>query len=214
MNLNNFDSTLLVEHQFDFIGTNLCLDFANTWGGLPAESETQERLTTYARLVGWSLQANLISEDEALNLLQKAARNPVEATAVVDHALTVREAIRSIFLAVARNEQPAEDDLDVLNGELKHWMAGAQVIVTSDGFDLEWLKTDGALDQMLGPVVRSAAILLTSSERRLVRKCAHDRCRWVFVDTTKNHSRQWCRANGCGNMMRVRKHRERQREGE
>jgi predicted RNA-binding Zn ribbon-like protein len=215
MAVNKFDAgASMVEHQFDFIGANLCLDFANTLGGLPADSETQERLTTYTRLVGWSQQAKLMTEYEAQHLLRQAENDPAEAVAIVERAIIVREAIRSIFLAVARNAQPSESDLVVLNSELEQAMAGARVTVTPNGFDLEWLNTEGALDQMLGPVVRSAATLLTSGERHLVRKCAHDRCQWVFVDTTKNHSRQWCRASGCGNMMRVRKHRKRQRENE
>ena len=85
-----------------------------------------------------------------------------------------------------------------------------RVVVTADGFGLEWRKEADAFDQMLAPVVRSATTLLTSAERQLVRECANEQCHWLFVDTTKNHRRRWCRTTGCGNVMRVRKHRERQ----
>ncbi|MBO0779851.1 MAG: CGNR zinc finger domain-containing protein [Ktedonobacteraceae bacterium] len=65
---------------------------------------------------------------------------------------------------------------------------------------------------MLGPLARSAATLLTSARWRLVRQCANaTRCQWLFVDTTKNHRRQWCRVAVCGNNVRVRLHRERRR---
>jgi predicted RNA-binding Zn ribbon-like protein len=199
-----------IEHEFDFIGGNLCLDFANTVGGLPPDSPSQERLTSYAHLVAWSQQANLMSESEAQVLLHKAQRAPVEAVAILERARALREAISGIFAAVAQGIQPTESDLDWLNSELDQGMAGARVIVTADGFDLEWRTAAGAFDQMLAPVVRSAAMLLTSAERQLVHECANEDCHWLFVDTTKNHRRRWCRTTGCGNVMRVRKFRQRQ----
>jgi predicted RNA-binding Zn ribbon-like protein len=207
-------NTDAVKLEFEFIGGNLSLDFTNTVGGLPPDSISQERLPHYPDLVAWSQQANLLSESEAHVLLRKAENAPAEATAIVERARATREAMHGIFVAVAHGTQPSETDMDVFNRELERAMAGAQVVVTADGFGWEWRKEVDALDQMLGAVVRSAATLLTSAERQHVRKCANDLCRWLFVDTTKNHRRQWCRTTGCGNMMRVRKHRERQRSKE
>lgn len=202
----------MIEHQFDFIGGHLGLDFANTVGGLPPDSPTQERLTSYARLVAWSQQAQLISANEAEVLVHQAAHAQGEAVALLERTWALREAIRSIFLAVAQGTPPTASDLEVLNSELERGMAGARVIMTPDGFDLAWPQSAGTLDQMVAPVARSAAMLLTSSDQRqLVRKCANQQCNWLFVDTTKNHSRRWCRTSGCGNMNRVRKFRERQR---
>jgi predicted RNA-binding Zn ribbon-like protein len=56
-------------------------------------------------------------------------------------------------------------------------------------------------------VARSAAELLISPERACVRECASETCTWLFVDTTKNHSRRWCDMNSCGNRYKVRKFR-------
>lgn len=199
------------EQAFEFIGGNLALDFANTVGGLPPESISQDRLMHYSRLVLWGQQTNLISEYEAQILLDKAADDPAAAEAVLEQAQTIREAIRRIFVAAAQGMQPDESDMDLFNSALAQATAGARLAVTADGFEWEWRKDAEALDQILAPIVRSAATLLTSGERQFVRKCAHELCPWLFVDTTKNHRRQWCRTAGCGNMLRVRKHRERQR---
>ena len=35
--------------------------------------------------------------------------------------------------------------------------------------------------------------------------CAGDRCGWLFVDTSKNHSRRWCDMKICGNRMKARR---------
>src|SRR5688500_15017985 len=114
-----------MEHEFEFIGGNLCLDFANSWGGLPADSITQERLTTYPRLLDWSLQAGLISEDKALLLLSNSEKSKKEALATLERALKLRESLREIFLALTRGEQPSEKDFRLLNTELEQGMAGA-----------------------------------------------------------------------------------------
>jgi len=215
MEVRNFDSNATtIKPEFDFVGGYLCLDFANTVGGLPPDSISQERLTSYPHLVAWSQQANLTSESEAHVLLRKAESAQVEAAAILERARAIREAIYGIFAAVAQGTQPTGSDLDLLNRELERGMAGPRVMVTTDGFGWEWRKEEGAFDQMLAPVARSAAMLLTSAKRRLVRQCANKDCRWLFVDTTKNHRRKWCRTTGCGNVMRVRKYRERQRSKE
>lgn len=200
-----------VEHTFDFIGGYLCLDFANTVGGLPPDSPSQERLLSYPHLVAWSQQADLKSENEANDLLRMAASAPEEAARVLMRAHALREAIYGIFAAITTTTQPASSDLEVLNNELERGTAGARVAVTPEGFTWEWRQGAGQLDTMLGVVARSTATLLISAEHKLVRECANDACHWLFLDTTKNHRRRWCRANGCGNVMRVRKHRERQR---
>jgi predicted RNA-binding Zn ribbon-like protein len=203
---------IITEHEFEFIGGNLCLDFVNTWGGLPADSITQDRLTNYAALLAWAYQAKLISENEALLLIERADNSQSAASATLERALNLREAMREIFLALAKGEKPNESDFDLLNRELEQGMAGARLMPAGDVFVLQWPGKSGTLEQMLAPVVRSAATLLTSAELPLLRKCANPMCRWLFVDSTKNHRRQWCKTSGCGNVMRVRKHRERQRD--
>ena len=42
-----------------------------------------------------------------------------------------------------------------------------------------------------------------------LKRCANDQCHWLFLDHSKNHSRQWCGAATCGNRERVRRFRSR-----
>jgi hypothetical protein len=39
--------------------------------------------------------------------------------------------------------------------------------------------------------------------------CQNDQCRWLFLDASKNRSRQWCESATCGNRQRVRRFRDR-----
>src|SRR5256885_1943109 len=66
---------------------------------------------------------------------------------------------------------------------------------------------------LIWSITRSAADLPTSDEQRqLVRECGAPDCLWLFVDTTKNRSRQWCSMQSCGNREKARRHYQRMRE--
>jgi predicted RNA-binding Zn ribbon-like protein len=39
-----------------------------------------------------------------------------------------------------------------------------------------------------------------------LRRCDDDGCGWLFLDTTRNHSRRWCSSGDCGNRDRARRH--------
>lgn len=187
----------------------MCLDFANTLGGLRG-GVTHEYVSCYSDLVAWSQQADAIPEDHATNLLHKAELHPDEAVAVLVKARVLREAIYRIFAAVAAAKQPTQADLIVLNDELGKAITGGRIVPIGDGFRWEWASAPQALDHMFGPIARSAAKLLLSPERSLVRECTSATCSWLFVDRTKNHRRRWCTMAGCGNVAKVRRYRQRQ----
>jgi predicted RNA-binding Zn ribbon-like protein len=143
-------------------------------------------------------------------LQQTAEGDENQAVFVLERAYALREAIYRIFVAQILGKQPVSQDLEILNKELEKGITGARVIPTASGFAWEWREQKGVLDCMLGPLARSAATLLTSAERLLVRQCESTSCSWLFVDTTKNHSRVWCRTTICGNKDRARRYRQRQ----
>ena len=41
--------------------------------------------------------------------------------------------------------------------------------------------------------------LVQTMPRERLRRCDDDGCGWLFLDTTRNHSRRWCRSGDCGN---------------
>lgn len=203
-------STETSTKTFPFLGGQICLDFSNTLGG-QRHRETQEYLFNYEDLVTWSRQANAITEEQASILLRAALQWPGEAAATFERAHVLREGIYRIFAAVITNTQPAAADLAMLNVELGKALAGGRVAPVAGGFAWEWTNDPTALDPMFGPIARSAAELLTSPERDLVRECANEACSWLFVDQTKNHRRRWCSTTGCGNVAKVRRYRQRLR---
>jgi predicted RNA-binding Zn ribbon-like protein len=48
----------------------------------------------------------------------------------------------------------------------------------------------------LWPVAHAATALLTSGDLDRLKLCAG--CHWVFLDSSRNHSRRWCTMEVCG----------------
>lgn len=196
---------MMTEHRdWDFDAGKLPLDFVNTteWR---ESAEPVDWLNSYSDLVGWSMDAGLIDEEGALSLMQKAAQRPEEAQAAIERSLALREAIFGIFSAFAHAEGIRDTDLALLNDVLRDASQNLRVKRISEGFD--WLWSRDSLDWMLGPIARSAAELMTSSELERVGICADDRgCAYVFYDTSRNHSRRWCSMESCGNRAKARRH--------
>jgi predicted RNA-binding Zn ribbon-like protein len=187
------------------VGTKLCLNFANTVGNHNSD-EPNERMSTYIDLVVWSLHVGILTDEAAKKLVREAARRPEDARQVLDRALALREAIYRIFSAESDHVAPGAADVAILNDALSSAMARARLLRTDKGFAWNWAREEGGLDQMLWPITRSAADLLTSDELELVRECANETCGWLFVDASKNHSRRWCSMSDCGNRAKARRH--------
>ncbi|HEX9989618.1 MAG TPA: ABATE domain-containing protein [Chloroflexia bacterium] len=197
-------------YTFDFSGGELCLDFANTVSSHP-EVQMQEHVTSYSRLVSWGRQAGVLSEGEEAHLGDEAERRPEEAASVLKRAIALREAIYHIFSGVVKGERASQSDVAVLNEELSNGLSHARLTQRKDGFEWGWEAEEDALDRVLWVVARSAADLLTSDKLQRVTECASERCGWLFMDLSRNHSRRWCDMNECGNRAKARRHYERTR---
>ncbi len=195
---------VIQEQIFELTGGLLCLDFANTVEDRP-DVYPRDLLSSYNDLVSWGKQAHVLTEQEAQQLLEEARRRPVEASGVLQRAVAIREAIFRILKSVVKDTLPEEVDLIMLSAAVADTQNHARIVSKAGGFSWDWIGDENTLDRMLWPVVRSAADLLTSDELEDVRVCASDTCNWLFLDTSKNHSRRWCDMKSCGNRAKARR---------
>jgi predicted RNA-binding Zn ribbon-like protein len=191
----------------------LCLEFSNTldWH---ASAAPEEKLTGYPDLVGWAVRAGILRQAQADRLIEAAGRDPAAADAVLQRARDLREAIYRLFTAIAHGQPTPDDDLALLNRALGEALGRQRLTHTAQGFTWGWREIDPPpLDRMLWPIARSAADLLTSPHLDRVGQCADDRgCGWLFLDTSRNHSRRWCGMDGCGNRAKARRYYARSRK--
>jgi predicted RNA-binding Zn ribbon-like protein len=166
------------------VAGSLCLDFVNTVDPRHA-APREERLPDYAAVLKWAGQAGIEASPLA----------PTAASRAHEEAIALRETLYAIFGAVARREAPPEEALRQLNDEL----ARRPRRITT-GF--AWVA-----DDVLAPIVWSAAELLTNGPLERVRECpGDDTCGWLFLDTSRNGSRRWCDMSTCGNREKARRH--------
>ncbi len=204
MKIEAFDfSTIEPLHE------RLCLDFANS---TPYHRNlSEDHLNTYADLVSWSLDVNLLSEDDAQRLSDIASRQPSQAIAVCQKAIALREAIYHILSDIAHDHHPEQADLDMLNAALSEAMAHMRIAPAGSSFGWEWVDSEGSLEYILWPVAWSAGELLMSDDFKYIRECDGHDCDWLFLDTSRNHSRRWCDMKTCGNRAKARRHYQRAR---
>ena len=198
------------QHTFELSGGRLCLDFANTVDWRLVEHR-KDFLVHYSDLVSWSRQTALLQASKAKKLLRAAARRPRDARAVLKRAKSLRELIYEIFSAAAARRKPTADGLAALNQALAGILAGSRIVQAGGRFEWAYGGRADALAQMLWPVAQSAADLLTAPECARVRECAQEKCGWLFLDTSRNHSRRWCDMKTCGNRNKARRFYERKK---
>jgi predicted RNA-binding Zn ribbon-like protein len=188
--------------NLSLLGGRPCLDFVNTvdWRGT---DHPVEFLHTYDDLVVWSRHAGTISDQEAHQLLQQAKAEASRGAAVLQKALELREAIYRIFASVAKGLPVAEPDLMIFNRHLGATMQSSKIIQQKQELIFDTLGDSEKLEGVLNPLVRSAADLLVSAERKRVKKCGDPACGWLFLDISRNRSRRWCDMRDCGNRAKA-----------
>ncbi len=195
----------------NLIGGQLCLDFINSLDNRRAVHPS-EHLISYTELVAWCQHANILDAEEAAHLLAAAAAQPAEAAHVLEAAITFREAFYRILLAFLASKLPAEDDLASFNAARAQALAHSEIAATGEGFARRWNRSEQHLDRMLWPIIQAAEGLLLSPDLKLVKECSGPDCGWLFLDTSKNHTRRWCSMESCGNRAKARSHYQRKRQ--
>lgn len=185
------------------------LEFTNTVSNHASE-QPGETLFNYGDVLAWAKRVGLLQLEQADRLAQKAARQPVQAARILAKSLELREAIYRIFVAKTQSKLPWKEDLTVLNSTLSYLTQGAQLAPQADRFEWQWDFDENALEVPLWLIALSAVDLMTSDYYQRMGQCAdEDGCGWLFVDTSKNHSRRWCDIKDCGNRAKQRRYQKR-----
>jgi len=192
--MNSADATLQVVAPSE----ELCLSFANTrfWRG--SEPAATEQLGTAQDLRDW-LAASA-------PMPVRNNRKSTDVDALFDSAIALREAIYRIFLAIGEGRSPPQGDLATFNQALAE--TPQRLGISARGGGYAWIVAAPlpSLGGALAPVIWSAADLITHAAERRIRRCANDKCQWLFIDRSKGGTRRWCDMNSCGNRAKAHRH--------
>jgi predicted RNA-binding Zn ribbon-like protein len=191
----------------DLCGGHAAVDFVNTLGGLREGPWDDEWLLDYASLARWSLHAGLLGEEAVAGHLERARAEPRAAARVHAEAVELREALYRILVARAEDSPAASADREALAAVYRQALANARLVPQGDRLD--WAFDAGDLRQPLWSVAHAATDLLRSGRLDRLSRCG--RCRWLYLDASKNRSRRWCSMAHCGSEAKVRQAQARRR---
>lgn len=196
---------------FRLIGGDPALDFVNSasWYNTPSAPHRdyldlvgKERFVVAEDLFRWGVTAGVISARDA---------DVMPAKTTLTRARTLRRAIHRLFKGVIEGWPAEEADLAAFDAELTAARGAMRLVPQGNAFRWEWRSVPRAEDRILWSVAQHAAELLTSPMLERIRECSGVECGWLFLDSTRNHSRRWCEMADCGNLAKVRRFRGRAR---
>ena len=132
--------------------------------------------------------------------------------AALARLLAFRERARAVTEAVATGQSLDALDLAALNDALANASGHLVVLEPTSAEPRLALEADAAVDALVAfRVALSLANFLESGDRQRLKLCANPGCGFAFVDTSMNATRRWCFMRYCGNRVKVRAFRTRQR---
>ncbi len=203
--------------NWKFIGGRLCLDFVNTVGGrkkyvekpFPENIVFQDKLKNFNDLAAWGKDSGVITEAERKYLINKYERYDLEK--IFKKTLELRESLFKIIYNLINKKEPGEDSIKILNREYSAANANRKLVYADNKIERRFSKEPLKPDYLIWLIAESAVRLLSSDLLSRVKICSGDDCGWLFLDTSKNKSRQWCDMRDCGNLAKVRRFREKQK---
>jgi len=188
---------------FLFVGNQLCLDFINT--EMIIRGQRTDLLETPSDLQRWAVQAGLLNQTEA--------KSAIDNQRALTEAKSFRVVLREMAERIVAGRPVSSEAIETINRLLSRCPGYPQVHRAAGRFERRFHSAGHESTQLLVPLAEAAGDLLCAGDLSLVKKCQHDACILYFYDTTKNHTRQWCSMELCGNRMKAAAHYRRKKKG-
>ena len=189
-------------------GRPLCLSLANTrhWRNSAAPRET---LHAYGDVAKWATSKQVVAGDGSL--ATDALARPAAAQDELRRTIALREAIARLFAAHAHGHAIPDADFEAVTACFNEASRSLRLVLVDGALVPELARPVDPLALPRLQAAVSAIGLLGSPARSRVKQCADDRgCGWLFLDATRNGSRQFCFSTECGNRARQARFRARQ----
>jgi len=184
--------------SFQLIAGHPALDLVNTLDWRFGAKGPEDLLTSYDDLVRFTQQSKLLS-------LRPPATRSAGARAL-QRSTELREALAEIFYSQLDGRKPSTEARHRLERYFKEARL-RQMLNWKQSPRLKWEWPAHAINAELPlwALALNASDLMTSEAVHRVRACDNPECRWLFLDTSKNHTRRWCDMKLCGNRMKARR---------
>jgi predicted RNA-binding Zn ribbon-like protein len=186
------------------IGGHPALDLVNTVSWRHDTDRWRENLATPLDLLMWTDRAAVLDEHRLTEIRFAMAEDPKTAERVLRRVHELREELYH-HLADCIDDRGYEQQIGE-GSPLQRAFADAITASSLTGTPPRWtLDARVPLDLGRAFALHALDLVQTMPSDRL-RRCEDDGCGWLFLDTTRNHSRRWCSSGDCGNRDRARRH--------
>lgn len=179
------------ELRFHWKSGRLCLDFVATVGERWRRSF--ERLLAPEDLSRWMVESGL------LQIPPQVSKGQLQTGRVL------RESINRL---ARPGIEAGPGDREALNRWAARPPIAPQLTVAGE---LAWLASR-PVETMFATIARDAVELLSGPLAGRIRECNAPDCALLFVDLSRPGRRRWCASEACGNRVRTKSYRERQKE--
>jgi predicted RNA-binding Zn ribbon-like protein len=196
-------SSPIQDRPFELIAGHPALDLVNTLDWRFRDEGPEELLASYDDLLRFSAQSGLLTSKQIRQILRSATESAAAEALVACREL--REAAAEILYAAVDDRTPAASQIKTVERHFKEAREHQQLAWSGSRLVWEWPASETGAELPLWMLSESTARLLISEEMRRLRACEKLDCRWLFLDTSKNHTRRWCDMKICGNRMKARR---------
>lgn len=188
------------QKDFLFVGNHPCLDFINT--ELVINSTPTDLLEHFEDLVDWLVKSQTLSKKEAEARSGELRQD--QRTQILAQAKTFRTMLRRMVEQIVNEKRVPESAVGAINQLLRACSGYRELARTrSNAFTEVFVASADRKDAFLASLAMLASDLLRTADLTLIKKCKNPACVLFFYDTTKNHARNWCSMQLCGNREKV-----------
>ena len=196
-----------LRQPFLFVGNHPCLDFINTQ--MIVRGNPTDLLGGYENLVAWLLQAHMVDKTHAVAVMTQWGHEDQEQ--LFEQGVMFRRTLRDMVARIVARKSISDSAIASINHILSRCPGYPQLVYKKGGYTRQFQSQAAQKDGLLAPLAEAASDLLCSGKWSLVKKCGNPACILYFYDTTKNHTRNWCSMQLCGNRKKVAAHYQRKR---
>ncbi len=191
------------DRAFELIGGHPAIDLVNTLDWRFRENGAEELLASYSDLLRFAEQCELLTAKQVRQIIRVSPDRTAASALVACREL--REAAAEILYAAVDDRTPPGSQIKTLDRLFKEARERQRLTWSSYRLRWEWPASEGGPELPIWILSLSTARLLVSDNMRRLRACENPECRWLFLDTSKNHTRRWCDMKICGNRMKARR---------
>ena len=196
-------SSTTAARTFELIAGHPALDLVNTLDWRFRDNGSEELLSSYDDLLRFATQSKILTPRQIRQIVRTTTESAA-ADALVS-CRELREAAAEIFYAVVDDRTPAASQIKIVERRYKEARARQRIVWSGSRLEWDWPESECTPDLPFWMLSVSTGRLMLSHDMRLLRACEKPDCRWLFLDTSKNHTRRWCDMKICGNRMKARR---------